>query len=133
MISKQEILMGRVAEAELSPEIQVNLSHLVAALNLVRATYGKPMVVSSGYRSQAANSKVGGAKRSYHLSCQACDFRDADGALDSFLNSEAGQRLLESAGLWQEHPDSTPGWCHLDIGVRPMVARPGCLNRQFKP
>ncbi len=48
------------------------LSRLLVA---VRRHYGKPIVVSSGCRSYKRNRRVGGAKRSLHLSCKAADFK----------------------------------------------------------
>lgn len=34
----------------------------------------------------------------------------------------ANIKLLEDAGLWMEHPDATPGWCHLQ-NVPPKSGR----------
>lgn len=131
MITKTEILMGRVKESDLPPEQQIALDKLCTALNVIRSAYGKPMSVSSGYRSPNQNASIGGAKKSYHMTCQACDFVDKDGSLDKWLSEH--QDILEKAGLWQEHSDFTPGWAHLDIGIRPMKSRPNCLKRQFNP
>jgi hypothetical protein len=38
------------------------------------SAYGT-IVVSSTHRGHSHNARIGGAKRSYHLSCQAADFR----------------------------------------------------------
>lgn len=123
--------MGRAKEADLSPDLQSNLNKLVDALNIIRKAYGKPMSVSSGYRPPEVNASVGGAKKSHHMSCMACDFKDADGKLDEWLSNN--QDLLEKAGLWQEHPEATLGWAHLDVGSRAIKDRPGCGKRQFRP
>lgn len=48
---------------------------LVKLLQKIREHFGKPLVINSGYRTTAYNSKVGGAKASYHLSGQAADIR----------------------------------------------------------
>tara|TARA_R110000868_G_scaffold66014_6_gene197017 strand:- start:11695 stop:12087 length:393 start_codon:yes stop_codon:yes gene_type:complete len=130
MISKKEVLMGRIKEEDLSPELQANLDRLVTALNVVRAAYGKSMTVSSGYRSPANNAAAGGSKKSHHMSCMACDFRDSDGALDTWCL--ANQDLLEANGLWQENPGDTAGWCHLDIGTRDTTKKRE-HKRVFKP
>jgi uncharacterized protein YcbK (DUF882 family) len=129
-ISKSEILMGRIKEEELSDELKANLEKLTAALNGVRTAYGKPMIVSSGYRSPAKNASIGGAKKSHHMSCKACDFKDTDGSLDTWCLMN--QDLLEKLGLWQEHPDATPGWVHLDIGERDTTKKRE-YKRVFKP
>lgn len=131
MITREEILMGRDKQFPLTSELEANLARLLTAVNAVRKAYGKPMVVSSGYRPAHFNTAAGGAKRSAHMICMAVDFRDPNGEIDKWCDEN--QDLLESLGLWQEHPDATKGWCHLDIAVRAVRERPGCKKRQFKP
>jgi hypothetical protein len=58
--------------------------------------------------------------RSKHLSCQAIDLDDPNDALDAWCLDNLA--VLESIGLWLEHPDATPGWCHLQI-VPPQSGR----------
>lgn len=121
MISRDEILMGRDKEYLLTPEIEANLKILLENVNKLRTLYGKPMIVSSGYRPGKYNINAGGAKNSTHLTCQAVDFKDIDGALKKFCTVE----ILEQCGLYMEHPDSTPTWLH--VQTRPTK------NRIFKP
>ena len=118
MITREEILMGRDKQYPLTPELEANLTKLIGAVNKFRAAYGKPLTVSSGYRPGAFNSAAGGAKASNHMICLAVDFKDADGAIDAFAVECDKKGLLKAWGLWLEHPDSTPGWCHLDIKLR---------------
>jgi len=47
---------------------------LKAVINEVSRRYG-PVTVNSTHRSHSKNRRIGGAKRSYHLRCQAVDFR----------------------------------------------------------
>lgn len=117
-ISKNEVLMGREKEYPLTPELEANLDKLLIALNKFRAAYGKPMTVSSGYRPGKYNTAAGGAAKSNHLFCMACDFQDTDGAIDAFAMECDKNGKLKEWGLWLEHPDSTKGWCHLDISNR---------------
>jgi hypothetical protein len=124
-ISPQEVLMGREVEYPLSPEIKANLDKLLIALNKFRAFYGKPMVVTSGYRPGKYNTAAKGAKNSSHLTCEACDFADPDGALDLWCTQHLD--ILEECGLWLESPQNTPGWTHLQI--RPITSG----NRVFIP
>lgn len=131
MVTKKEILMGRDIEYPLTVEMQANLDKLTIAVNGIRTAYNKPMYVSSGYRPGKYNAAAGGAKASAHMTCEAVDFKDSDGELDKWCTEN--QDLLQSLGLWQEHPDATKGWCHLDIRQRPMMNRPGCGKRQFRP
>ncbi len=45
-------------------------------LNLLRAEYGAPRAVNSGFRDPAHNKKIGGAKRSRHQFGDAVDLRN---------------------------------------------------------
>lgn len=111
MITKKEILMGRDVEYPLTEELEKNLEKLLEAVNKLRSKYGKPMIVSSGYRPGKYNVAAKGAKNSAHLTCEAVDFKDADGELKKFCTDE----VLEECGLYMEHPDNTPTWLHVQI------------------
>lgn len=115
MISREEILKDQ----KCPPEYEDNLDALLYSLNEFRDAYGKPMIVTSGYRSPEHNALIGGAKNSSHLRCQAADFSDKDGKLKEFCL--ANLPLLQQCGLWMEHPSHTPGWVHLQI--RPAKQR----------
>lgn len=123
MISRAEVLMGRDKQHPLTPELEANLEKLLKALNVFRQAYGKPMRVTSGYRPSTFNTKAGGARRSAHMTCEACDFADSDGAIKQW--ALANLNVLEQTGLYMEHPDATPTWCHLQ--TRPT------RNRVFRP
>lgn len=125
MITRDEILMGRDKNAPLTEDMEGNLTMLLDALNRFRASYGKPMIVTSGYRPPAINAAVGGARKSNHMLCLAADFRDTDGSLDAYCMKNID--LLEACGLWIEDPKSTPGWCHM------QAVPPRSGARVFKP
>jgi hypothetical protein len=83
---------------------------------------------NSGWRTPLYNAGVkGAAKNSKHMSAQAIDLDDDDGALDEFLNSDRGRELLTRHCLWMEHPAATKGWCHL------QSIPPPSGNRVFYP
>ena len=48
---------------------------LVAALKRVERHFGRPVIVTSGYRSPKRNARAGGAKGSKHISCEAADIQ----------------------------------------------------------
>ncbi len=121
MISRDEVLMGRDKEYPLSADLEINLTKLLEAVNKLRAAYGKPMYVSSGYRPGHYNKDAGGATNSAHCLCMAVDFHDVDGAIKSWITED----ILVECGLWQESPQSTPTWVHVQI--RPTH------NRVFNP
>lgn len=119
MISRAEILMGRDVEFPLDQALEANLEKLLTAVNLLRKAYGKPMFVSSGYRPGRFNKAAGGASRSAHITCEAVDFKDADGSLAKWCL--ANLTVLEDAGLYLENPTKTVGWLHVQI--RPTKSR----------
>lgn len=53
--------------------VRAEISALAARLQIIRDSLGKPLVVSSGWRSQEGNAAVGGATRSFHPKGQAAD------------------------------------------------------------
>lgn len=124
-ISRNEILMGRDSEYPLSEDLERNLAVLLGRLNQFRDAYGIPMLVSSGYRPGRYNQAAGGATHSAHLTCEACDFHDYDGALRDWILSSPS--ILDTCDLYLEDPQHTPGWCHLQS--RPIPSG----NRVFTP
>lgn len=115
----------RKAEALLSKEIVASAIDLADRVTRLLTQYGSRPGVSSGFRTASANAGAGGARRSSHMSGQAVDLIDPDGKLDAWCM--ANLKLLERAGLYLEHPDSTKTWCHL------QTRRPGSGNRVFRP
>jgi uncharacterized protein YcbK (DUF882 family) len=124
-ISPGEILNGREVANPLTPEMKVNLDKLLVAVNKMRAYWGKPLIVTSGYRPPAQNAAVGGAKKSNHMICAAVDFADPDGSLARWLLNDIS--TLEDCGLYLEDPASTKGWVHVQIYP------PASGRRIFKP
>ena len=56
-----------------------NLQHLCEnVLQPLRDHLGKPVVINSGFRSQAVNMAVGGAKNSQHMKGEAADIKCKD-------------------------------------------------------
>lgn len=110
--------MGRIKPEELSPELRANAEELLRRVNIIRAQYGKPMKVSSGYRSKEDHIRVYkelAVKRgtpfelskvpmgSKHLSCQAVDISDPDGSLFNWVKQN--EDLVAKVGLWMEEKD----------------------------
>lgn len=62
-----------------SPDIQgsgqMMCDTVIEMLDVVREEYGKPIRISSGYRTEAANQKAGGVKNSSHLNGLAADIQ----------------------------------------------------------
>ena len=134
MISRDEILKGREKDAPLDDSMEKNLTILLERVNRFRADWDKPIIVSSGYRTQMINDKAGGSKKSWHLHCAAVDLYDPDRELaDHFIKFPM---LLTQYDLWLEHPAYTPTWIHLQIyppssGMRIFIPYPGRPPTQY--
>lgn len=125
LISRDEILNKQEEKFPLTSVMEGNLLRLLDAVNKLRLAYGKPMIVSSGYRPPEHNAKVGGAPNSCHLTCEAVDFRDKDGELKKWCL--ANLKILEDCGLYMEHQDATPTWLHVQTRM------PKSGSRVFRP
>ena len=67
-------------------EIVNNLEKLVEyILDPLREKYGKPIIVNSGYRSQALNKAVNGSKTSQHMKGLAADITAGSPAKNKIL------------------------------------------------
>ena len=120
MITLDEILRGQPYPLNL----KANLDDLLLRLNAFRALYGRPMICTSGYRTETNNRKVGGAKNSAHLYGQAADFLDRDQSLAKWIMQDL--TVLDQVDLWMEDPSRSVGWIHLQ-------SRPVQSGRVFLP
>lgn len=112
---------------EYTNEIKQNAEELLKRVEALFMDLGVVAVrLSSGWRPQAINAQVGGAKKSLHTQGKAIDLVDSTGELKGMILKKP--ELLKKHDLWMEDWSSTPTWCHLDIGSR--TDRP---IRTFKP
>lgn len=128
MITLAQYFMGRDKKyaAELTDEMRQNAQNTVDLANALLQEFGEERGVNSGWRPAAVNAAVpNAAKKSKHMLCLAIDISDDDGDLDNFCMEN--QDVLERLGLWLEHPDATPKWCHVQI------VPPGSGKRVFRP
>lgn len=98
-----------------TPEVVANLKDLaVNVLQPVREHFGKPVVISSGYRSPKLNAAVGGAKNSDHMTGCAADI-EIPGVPNKVVaewiakNLKFSQLILEGA----KANDPSAGWVHV--------------------
>lgn len=60
-----------------------NLVELVDnILDPLREAYGKPIIITSGFRCEALNKLVGGSKTSHHRTGQAADIRTVEDTIE---------------------------------------------------
>lgn len=87
-------------------------------LQRLRDKLGKPMVLTSAYRSPAHNRSVGGAKNSYHMQGVAFDVRMENHDPHQF---EAAARAMGFTGFGY-YPKS--GFMHIDTGPERSWGKP---------
>jgi len=85
-------------------------------LEKVRAHYGKPVHINSGYRSPALNQAIGGATNSQHMKGEAIDFvvnGVANGDICEWIKSNLTFDQLILEFVTQGEPNS--GWVHCSV------------------
>ena len=88
---------------------------LMLLLQCIREHFGKPVTITSGYRTAAHNATVGGAKSSQHLLGRAADIRvqgvsveDVAAYAESLLHNWGG------VGRYPVKVGRATGWVHVD-------------------
>ena len=81
----------------------------------LRDAFGTPIYVSSGYRSEALNKAIGGAKRSQHIQGRALDL-DAD-VFGVCTNAQSFNYIRENLVfdqlIWEFGNEDNPDWLHI--------------------
>lgn len=108
----------RADSEELTQEVKNNAEALLTKINTLLEDLGiKDPTVSSGFRPSSVNSKIpNAAKRSAHMSGNACDIFDPENKIGKIIRKN--KEMLATNGLMMEQIESTPSWCHLDQVVR---------------
>lgn len=81
--------------------------HIVELLEKIKAHFGKPLRLNSGYRTPTYNKKVGGRKKSQHMFGNAADFR-IDGVRPSEVSSWL--KTFHTGGI-----GTYPSFTHVDV------------------
>lgn len=92
-------------------------------LQPIRDKYGKPIIVSSGFRNKQVNKLVGGAANSQHMKGEAADIHSkSDSEKDNMVlwnlicdmvkkgEIKTGQYIFEYG-----HKDIGPSWVHVSL------------------
>lgn len=133
MISFKEML-GDHTIAEVPMKHQQNMQELLKRVNHIREAWGKPMIVTSGYRSLEEHyriySKLGIPRdkvplKSAHLTGEAVDIFDPGLLLTDWLkNDRIGLTMLQTHDLYCE--EGNKNWVHFQT-------RPTKYGHWFKP
>ena len=114
-----------------TPEARANLTALVeAVLDPLRARYGHPINVSSGYRCPRLNKAVGGAATSQHVRGEAADIYVTNAKEKAMLFSMIYYMLPFDQLIWEKGDDETPAWIH--VSYRDGNNRRECLRYDGK-
>ena len=80
----------------------------------IREHFGIPIILSSGYRSKALNTAVGGALRSQHCTGEAIDI-DMDGT--TIKNADVFNFIKDNLNfdqlIWEFGTNDNPDWVHV--------------------
>lgn len=83
--------------------------YLVSVLNILRNKLGKPVIITSGYRTPEWNAKCNGAKYSYHMRGMAADLR-VDGMSAKELAKKLNEIVPNECGIIVYN-----NWVHFDV------------------
>jgi hypothetical protein len=100
-----------------TPEHIENFKKL--AINIfqpIREHFGKPIIISSGYRSAELNKAIGGSLSSQHSSGEAIDI-DMDGT--DITNAQIFNYIKDNLNfdqmIWEFGTDTNPDWVHVSF------------------
>ena len=97
-----------------TPNALCNLRVLIeAVLDPVREAWGSPILVSSGYRCEELNRKVGGAKYSYHRLGMAADIYPKNGCTEKLYKLIEHLFCTRKIGLTECYYDAKRGYIHI--------------------
>jgi len=92
-------------------------------LQPLRNAMGFPIVITSGYRSKALNTAIGGAFNSQHMKGEAADIVGSNKAqMFNYIKDNLPFDQL----IWEAGNDSQPEWIHVsykNVGNRKQVLR----------
>ena len=88
---------------------------LTVVLQCIREHFGKPVTITSGYRTAAHNAAVGGAKSSQHLLGRAADIRVQGVSVeDVAAYAESLMPDWGGVGRYPAKAGRAAGWVHVD-------------------
>lgn len=110
-----------------------HLEELMIVLDDLRSFYGKPIIVSSGFRCKALNDAVGGAKNSGHLTGYAADLQPANGDFEGFKKAcLAWAKDKHYDELLIESNSKGSKWIHFSLYHQVKEQRRKCFSLSVK-
>lgn len=112
-------------------EVIANLTELVEhVLDPLRDKYGRPIMVSSGYRCPRLNKAVGGSATSQHVKGEAADIYVTRPKEMAELFALIYYTLPFDQLIWERGTDDAPAWIH--VSYREGDNRRECLRYDGK-
>lgn len=97
------------------PQALANLIRTARLLEQVRALFGKPIRISSGYRSDAVNAHIGGARTSQHVTGCAVDFTVQGVELKDVMDAIITNALPYDQCIFEFANANGGGWIHISV------------------
>ena len=95
---------------------------LVVLLQCIREHFGKPITITSGYRTGTHNTAVGGSRSSQHLLGKAADIQVAGVSVEDVVAyAESLMPAWGGVGRYPVKAGRAKGWVHVD--TRPNKSR----------
>lgn len=87
----------------------------VSVFEPLRRRFGKPIRVTSFFRSIALNKAIGGSKTSQHCKGEAMDLQATGGITNAQLFHYIKNNLDFDQLIWEFGSDSEPAWIHVSF------------------
>ena len=119
-----------------SKEAMTNLERLVSrVLDPLREAWGSPIIVTSGYRCEELNKRVGGVKTSYHLRGMAADIRPKNGFLYELYSFVERMFVDNKMPITECYIDHRKGYIHIaydveDSNTWPFINHTVCASER---
>lgn len=98
---------------------------LIKALQKIREHFGKPVSVTSGYRTEAYNKKIGGATNSYHVKGMAADITVT--GVSNIEVAKYAATFLKGVGLY----NYKGGFVHVDMREKKYFWKQDSKNSKY--
>lgn len=83
----------------------------------VRRYFGKPILITSFYRSHELNKAIGGAKNSQHVKGEAIDIKATQGFTNKQIFDWIKDNLTFDQLIWEYGNDKEPAWVHVSYSI----------------
>lgn len=114
----QSAVRHKIKNTTNDPEILKNMKHVAEnVFEKIRAHFGKPIGISSFYRSPELNKIIGGSPTSQHTTGEAIDI-DADifgGLTNKEIFDFVKDNLEFSQLIWEYGNSKNPAWVHVSL------------------